>query len=59
MKYIKDDEVHLIDGEMQPFSLHEIHCDDACYFVDTPKGGKLSATKDDAFMKIIKATKLN
>ena len=58
VKYIKDDEVYLIDGEIQPFGVHEIHYDDARYFVDAPKEGKLFATKDDAFLKVTKTTKL-
>ena len=57
MKYIKDDEVYRIDGEIQPFGVHEIHNDDARYFVGTPKGGRLSVAKDDTFMKVTKTTK--
>ena len=41
VKHIKNDEVYRIDGEIQPFGVHEIHYDDAGYFVDTPKRGKL------------------
>ena len=58
MKYIKVDEVYRIDGEIQPFGVLEIHNDDARYFVGTPKGGRLSAIKDDALMKVTKTTKL-
>ena len=58
VKYIKDDEVYRIDGEIQPFGVHEIHYDDARYFVDAPKRGKLFPTKDDALMKVTKTTKL-
>ena len=38
--------------------MHEVHYDDARYFIDTLKGGKLSASKDDALMKVTKTTKL-
>ena len=48
-----------IDGEIQPFGVHEIHYNDARYFVDTPKEGQLSAAKDNALMKVTKTTKLN
>ena len=58
VKYIKDDEVYRIDGEIQPFGMHEIHYDDARYFIGTLKGGRLFAAKDDALMKISITTKL-
>ena len=58
LKYIKDDEMYRIDGEIQQFGIHEIHYDDAGYFVDTPLEDKLSTTKDNALKKVIKTTKL-
>ena len=57
MKYIKDDEVYRIDGEIQRSGKHEIHYYDTRYFVDTPKGGKLFAAKD-LLMKVTKTAKL-
>ena len=38
--------------------MHEIHYDNARYFAGTPKGGRLSAAKYDALMKVINITKL-
>ncbi|XP_039118805.1 uncharacterized protein LOC120254858 [Dioscorea cayenensis subsp. rotundata] len=58
LKYMKDDDVYNIDGEIKPFGVHEINYEDALYFLDTPKEGKLSAAKDEAFMKVTKTTKL-
>lgn len=55
---MKDYDIYHIDGEIQPFCVHEIHYDDARYFMDTLKGGKLSTAKDDAIMKVTKTTKL-
>ncbi|XP_039130916.1 LOW QUALITY PROTEIN: uncharacterized protein LOC120267326 [Dioscorea cayenensis subsp. rotundata] len=51
MKYMVDGEEHRIDGEIQPFGVHEIHYEDTKYYLGISKGGKISNLMEKTLAK--------
>ncbi|XP_039114762.1 uncharacterized protein LOC120250065 [Dioscorea cayenensis subsp. rotundata] len=58
-KYLVDGEEFRIDGEIQPFGIHEIHYEDARYYLNASKltkGGKLPCPEEVSLIKTAKTT---